>query len=408
MAYAAANPPNRVLWINLLALLFLAGNLRAPITGFPPVLDQIQASYMLTSAQAGLLMTVPLVLLGSVSPLVPRMALTLGYGRTVGLGIGLIIVGVSLRLVPSASGLYLGTAVAAAGIAIGNVLLPSLVKRDFPQKIPLLTGFAAIAMGIGAALASATVVPLSHWWSWRWALFSVIWVAVMAALFHTLQQRQQRRLAQNQTAANRSAAQANTSAPKEKIAAWRFSIAWQVTIFMGINSTLYYAVGAWLPTILAEQGIGAAEAGTVHGIMQFATAVPGLVMGAIIARFKDQVGIAMIMALSMGGSLLGLLWWPQWASFWMFIFGAACGGILITAFTFMGLRVVSIQQSAALSGMAQAVGYMFAALGPWLVGKIQGTWVQWDTILMAGAVLSILMAVCGGLAGRDRQIDMAA
>src|SRR5699024_12485092 len=98
------------------------------------------ASYMLTSAQAELLVTSPLVLLGSVSPLVPRMALTLGYGRTVGLGIGLIIVGVSLRLVPSASGLYLGTAVAAAGIAIGNVLLPSLVKRDFPQKIPLLTG----------------------------------------------------------------------------------------------------------------------------------------------------------------------------------------------------------------------------------------------------------------------------
>ena len=160
---------------------------------------------------------------------------------------------------------------------------------------------------------------------------------------------------------------------------WRSALAWQVTLFLGINSLVYYVIIGWLPSILQSMGYSEAQAGSLHGLLQLATAAPGLAIPLILHRLRDQRGIAVL-------------------------FGFGSGATMILGLTFIGLRASSAHQAAALSGMAQSVGYLLAACGPPLMGRIHDANGDWHIPLLAVALISLVMAVCGALAGRDREI----
>ncbi|ELK0737514.1 TPA: CynX/NimT family MFS transporter [Klebsiella oxytoca] len=374
-------------------ILLIATTLRVAFTGAAPLLDAIRSEYGLTTAQTGLLTTLPLLAFGLVSPLAAGVARRFGIERSLLLAMILICLGIGLRSLPFVSLLFIGTAVIGCGIALGNVLLPGLIKRDFSQHVAKMTGAYSLTMGGAAALGSAMVVPLAlAGLGWRGALLTLM-VFPLLALFVWLPQSRRQAIAP-----------LTGSGAIHNRGIWRSALAWQVTLFLGINSLVYYVIIGWLPAILQSIGYSEAQAGSLHGLLQLATAAPGLAIPLILHRLKDQRGIAVLVAMMCAVSALGLWFLPGQAVMWTLIFGFGSGATMILGLTFIGLRASSAHQAAALSGMAQAVGYLLAACGPPVMGKIHDASGDWHIPLIAVALISVVMAVFGALAGRDREI----
>lgn len=374
-------------------ILLIATTLRVTFTGAAPLLDAIRAEYGLTTAQTGLLTTLPLLAFALISPLAAGVARRFGIERSLGAAMVLICLGIAIRSLPSAQLLFVGTAIIGCGIALGNVLLPGLIKRDFAGHVAKMTGAYSLTMGAAAALGSAAIVPLAQSGAgWHGALLMLMLFPLLALLLW---------LPRLRTGAP--ATITNASALHSR-GIWRSPLAWQVTLFLGINSLIYYIVIGWLPSILMTLGYSEAQAGSLHGILQLATAAPGLLVPLVLHRLKDQRAIAALVSLLCSAGALGLWLLPQYAALWTVVFGFGSGATMILGLTFIGLRASSAHQAAALSGMAQSVGYLLAACGPPLMGKIHDASGDWHIPLLICALLSVVMAVCGACAGRDREI----
>ncbi|HFP9330517.1 TPA: CynX/NimT family MFS transporter [Raoultella planticola] len=375
-------------------ILLIASTLRVTFTGAAPLLDAIRADYGLSTAQTGMLTTLPLLAFGLVSPLAAGVGRRLGIERSLLVALVLICLGIGLRSLPSTALLFGGTAIIGCGIALGNVLLPGLIKRDFSQHVARMTGAYSITMGGAAALGSAMVVPLVlAGFGWHGALLMLMVFPLLALLVWLPQTRKT------------ATAPLTGSGAMHNRGIWRSALAWQVTLFLGINSLVYYVIIGWLPAILQSLGYSEAQAGSLHGLLQLATAAPGLAIPLILHRLKDQRAIAVIVALMCAISACGLWFWPGQAVVWTLIFGFGSGATMILGLTFIGLRANSAHQAAALSGMAQTIGYLLAACGPPLMGKIHDANGDWQIPLIAVALISVVMALFGALAGRDREIN---
>ena len=375
-------------------ILLIASTLRVTFTGAAPLLDAIRADYGLSTAQTGMLTTLPLLAFGLVSPLAAGVGRRLGIERSLLVALVLICLGIGLRSLPSTALLFCGTAIIGCGIALGNVLLPGLIKRDFSQHVARMTGAYSITMGGAAALGSAMVVPLAlAGFGWHGALLMLMVFPLLALLVWLPQTRKT------------ATAPLTGSGAMHNRGIWRSALTWQVTLFLGINSLVYYVIIGWLPAILQSLGYSEAQAGSLHGLLQLATAAPGLAIPLILHRLKDQRAIAVIVALMCAISACGLWFWPGQAVVWTLIFGFGSGATMILGLTFIGLRANSAHQAAALSGMAQTIGYLLAACGPPLMGKIHDANGDWQIPLIAVALISVVMALFGALAGRDREIN---
>lgn len=377
-------------------ILLIAANLRAPFTGLPPLLGLISADLGLGTTAAGALTTLPLLAFALLSPFSAGLARRHGLERTLFAGLAAIALGIVLRSAGTAWCLYLGAWTMGMGIAVSNVLLPSLIKRDFPHNIAALTGAYALAMGITAALSSAVAIPLAQAWGWQGTLAAYL-VLPLAALGVWATQLRTHGSTATHTAAPSSAGPS----------LWRSALAWQVTLFLGLNSSIYYVIIGWLPAFLAETGMSAAQAGTLHGAMQLATALPGLVLGPVLRRLRDQRLAASVLALCAALALTGLLALPRFAAFWTLLFGLSSGAWFILALALIGLRTGHAQQTAVLSGMAQSVGYLLAAAGPMAMGALHDTLGSWRLPLGVCIALAVVSAFVGALAGRDLQIGQA-
>ncbi|ECI8034367.1 MFS transporter [Salmonella enterica subsp. enterica] len=374
-------------------ILMIATTLRVTFTGAAPLLETIRSDYGLSTAQTGLLTTLPLLAFALVSPLAAGIARRFGMERSLFAAMLLICAGIALRSLPSAALLFAGTAIIGCGIALGNVLLPGLIKRDFSQHVARLTGAYSLTMGAAAALGSALVVPLAlHGFGWRGALLMLMLFPLLAFLIWLPQWR-----------TTRSANLSSSRALHER-GIWRSPLAWQVTLFLGLNSLIYYVIIGWLPTILISHGYSEAQAGSLHGLLQLATAAPGLAIPLILHRFNDQRWIAALVSLLCAVGAAGLWFVPGQAIIWTLLFGFGSGATMILGLTFIGLRASSAHQAAALSGMAQSVGYLLAACGPPVTGKLHDASGSWYLPLSGVTVLAIIMAIFGLYAGRDREI----
>lgn len=374
-------------------ILMIATTLRVTFTGVAPLLDAIRTDYGLTTAQTGLLTTLPLLAFALVSPLAAGIARRIGMERSLCAAMLLICAGIAVRSLPCVSLLFLGTAIIGCGIALGNVLLPGLIKRDFSQHVARLTGAYSLTMGAAAALGSALVVPLAlSGFGWHGALLMLMVFPLLALLVWLPQWR-------STTHTN-----LTTSRTLHARGIWRSPLAWQVTLFLGINSLIYYVIIGWLPAILISHGYSEAQAGSLHGLLQLATAAPGLLIPLVLHRFHDQRSIAALVSLMCAAGAAGFWFMPEQAVLWTMLFGFGSGATMILGLTFIGLRASSAHQAAALSGMAQSVGYLLAACGPPLMGRIHDAQGDWQTPLLAVAALAIVMAIFGLYAGRQKEI----
>ncbi|SAL40971.1 major facilitator transporter [Caballeronia sordidicola] len=381
----------------IFGILLIAANLRAPFTGVAPLLGMIRANAGMTATEAGMLITLPLLAFAIVSPFAAGVAREYGLERSLFAALVLIGAGIALRSAGAVWCLYLGTAIIGGGIALGNVLLPSLLKRDFPDKTVTLTSAYALTMGVGAAIASVIAIPLAHLFNseWRLVIGVLIVLPVVAALIWLPQLR------------NRTSPAKDTATPPHGGEVWRSALAWQVTLFLGLNSFVYYVAVSWLPAILHDAGFSSDKAGSLHGVLQLATAVPGLLLLPIVRKMKDQRMAAFIASIISMVGLFGLLLVPALAMLWIIFFGLGAGAAIILGLAFVSLRASSSHQAAALSGMSQCVGYLLAAAGPPLVGRLHDASGNWTAALAICAALCLVMALLGLLAGRAMHISSA-
>lgn len=375
-------------------ILVIAAALRAPVTGVPPLIGMIREQLALNSTAAGMLITLPLLAFAVVSLFAAGLARRYGLERTLFGALLLIAGGIAARTLGSAWSLYLGTAVIGSGIAIGNVLLPSLLKRDFPQRVAGLTSAYVLTMSLAAGLASAIAIPLANLSdaTWRFSTGCLLLVPLAGALLWLPQ------------LANHTAPAATTAHAPHGGRLWHSALAWQVTLYLGINSFVFYVGVSWLPAILREAGYSAERAGTLHGLLQLMSAGPALFLAPVVRRMKDQRAAAFCSAAASFVALAGLIAAPGWATLWIVLLGLGTGGGIILGLAFVGLRASHAQQAAALSGMAQCVGYLFAASGPALMGALHDALGGWGVALGVCAALCVAMAVTGLYAGRAIQI----
>ncbi len=379
-------------WL-VIGIICIAANLRAPVTGVAPVIESIQQSFNLSAAQAGLLTSSPLLVFALFSLVAAPLARAVGLERALFLALSAMVIGVFWRIYPSIFSLYAGNNLIAVGIALGNVLVPSLIKGYFPQRIAFLTAIYSLMMGVSAAIVSALAIPLTEYtpWSWRTSLFSVSLMIIVSWLVWLPQIRKGPR-------------RHNHTANQQRTPLWRSSIAWQVTFFLGCNSLFYYIFVSWLPSLLTSLGFGATAAANMHGLMQLASAVAGLLILPVVRHFSDQRPAVVCAVLPIFISLLGLLWLPGLALLWSLLLGLGSGAVFVLALSFFGMRVNSTAQAASLAGMAQFVGYLLAATGPSLMGAFYDWSQSWVPMLVFCLVVATLMLAFGLAAGRNVKI----
>ncbi|HUG58040.1 MAG TPA: MFS transporter [Candidimonas sp.] len=372
-----------------LSLMLIAFNLRPLFASLSVLLPDVLRQTSLTSSGAGYLTTLPVLCLGLFAPFAPRIAQRVGPERTLLIVLLLLTVGTALRGLGDMYSLFIGSAMAGAAIATGNVLLPSVVKRDFPKHAAVMTGLYTMALCGGAASAAAFTLPIVHFFGESWSVGLAIW-AVPAALVALIWAPQALR---SRPGAGR--------AGQRPGGLWRDPLAWQVTFFMGLQSALAYCVMGWIAPILRDRGMDGVDAGLVLSLSIMAQVVTCLLVPALAVRCKDQrlfnAGLAVLAAAALAGMLyapLSTVW------FWAVLQGIGQGGLFAIAMTVIVLRSPDPMVAAQLSAMAQGVGYVLAAFGPLLVGVLHSITGDYAATGWLFAFLGLGAAVNGWGAGR--------
>ncbi|AOS42913.1 CynX/NimT family MFS transporter [Pseudomonas brassicacearum subsp. neoaurantiaca] len=382
-------------WLLLLGLILVALNLRPALSSMAPLLSEVSRSLGLSAAQAGLLTTLPVLCLGLFAPLAPVLARRFGAERVV-LGILLTLAGgIVLRSAFGQVGLFVGSILAGASIGVIGVLLPGIVKRDFAKQAGTMTGVYTMALCLGAAMAAGATVPLSEQLGHSWALGLGFWVvpALLAAVFWLPQVGEKHG--------------AHQVAYRVR-GLLRDPLAWQVTLYMGLQSSLAYIVFGWLPSILIGRGLTPTQAGLVLSGSVIVQLISSLAAPWLATRGKDQrLAIVIVMLMVLGG-LFGCLYAPLdglWG--WAILLGLGQGGSFSLALTLIVLRSRDAHVAANLSSMAQGFGYTLASLGPFAVGVVHDLTGGWNALGWIFGLVGLGAIIAGIGAGRTLYVGVS-
>ncbi|SMH62617.1 CynX/NimT family MFS transporter [Azospirillum agricola] len=376
------------------SLVLVALNLRPALSSLAPVMGDVVRDTGMSAGQAGLLTTSPVLCLGLFGVVAPRLAQRFGTERTIFFVLLMLGAGVALRGVGSFPALFAGATLAGAGIGIIGVLLPAVVKRDFPKKISLMMGVYTMALCAGAATAAGLTVPLERaLGQWTGALAFWALPAVVAAVAWLPQMRGRPSDAGQGGASVRGL--------------WRNGLAWQITLFMGLQSSLAYIVLGWMAPMLRDRGLDPAMAGLVVSGSVMTQVVSALFAPMLATRTPGQsLAAAAMLGCSLVG-MIGCLYAPlATIGLWAVILGIGQGGVFAVALTLIVLRSPDSRVAAHLSGMSQSVGYTLASTGPFAVGLLHGWSGDWHGSALLFVVVAVLATVFGILAGRPRQIRL--
>ncbi|WP_436839560.1 CynX/NimT family MFS transporter [Pseudomonas brassicacearum] len=382
-------------WLLLLGLILVALNLRPALSSMAPLLSEVSRSLGLSAAQAGLLTTLPVLCLGLFAPLAPVLARRFGAERVV-LGILLTLAGgIVLRSAFGQIGLFVGSILAGASIGVIGVLLPGIVKRDFAKQAGTMTGVYTMALCLGAAMAAGATVPLSEQLGHSWALGLGFWVvpALLAAVFWLPQVGEKHG--------------AHQVAYRVR-GLLRDPLAWQVTLYMGLQSSLAYIVFGWLPSILIGRGLTPTQAGLVLSGSVIVQLISSLAAPWLATRGKDQrLAIVIVMLMVLGG-LFGCLYAPLdglWG--WAILLGLGQGGSFSLALTLIVLRSRDAHVAANLSSMAQGFGYTLASAGPFAVGVVHDLTGGWNALGWIFGLVGLGAIIAGIGAGRALYVGVS-
>jgi CP family cyanate transporter-like MFS transporter len=388
----------------------LGFNLRGTITSLPPLFPELQDSLHLSTAAVSMLAATPVICFAVVSGFAASLSRRHGEERVLLAALIALVAGLAARGAAPGALLFPGTVLAAAAIAVMNVLLSSLIKRRWPERAGFLIGLYITALSVGAITASLVSVPL---WDGTGGSLSLVlgWLAGPAALGALLWLPQTRRPRAPAPASGHDAPPGpprTGPGPAPRVIVHRHALAWQVTAFMGIQSLLYYAVLSWLPTILRDRGLSAGTAGDLLALMGVGNLVVSLFVAAIAQRMRAQHALVVPTVAAMALGLAGVVYLPLGSAvLWVLILGAGQNAALSLAIFFTMARAPHAAAAASLSSLAQAVGYLLASAGPLEVGLLHSATGSWHLPLAVLFVLNGMLLVAGLLAARPRMLPAA-
>ena len=409
-------------------IFFVALNLRPAIIAVGPLLSQISASLGWGESLLGLLGSLPLLAFAALSFMVRFITDRFDTNKVLLAALVLLAAGCLARSAFDTTWVWIGTVVVGGSIAVGNVLAPAIVKRDFPEHISMATGAYSAFVTTGSALAGLTAAALSDaLGGWRIALaFWAIPALIAAALWH-LRIRSEAKRASGMTANaaavnertpenesrakqiangnvyrstacrfNRTVAAYSAAATEpplkgekptisserppqakattaSKLAAtplWKRPTTWLVTLFMGLQSAAFYTFSNWLPTFAVAAGCTQGDAGAQLFLFQIIGTFSGLLIPRFMYVHGNQIIAGLIASTPLLVAALGWLAVPQLSLLWSIFGGIGQGASLVVALTLISLRGTSHEETVALSGIAQSVGYLLAACGPSIFGAL--------------------------------------
>jgi CP family cyanate transporter-like MFS transporter len=389
-AAASAPPPpvaapltQGAMWLLVLGICLVALNLRPALATLSPVLPEVMRDMGLSAGAVSLFTTASVLLLGLCAPFAPGLARRFGTEAVILVALALIGAGTAIRYFATLPAMMLGSIFAGIGICLGNVLVPGLVKRDFSRHVPVMTGLYTMCLCASAAVPAGMTVPLADMLG-GWPVALSIWAfpALLAMLVWLPQlSRGTRMPAQSRVRVK---------------GLWRDPLAWQITFYMGLQSSLAYSVLAFFAPILRDRGVSPVAAGLVVSVAMLIQAPSALLAPVIAAKGRDQrLTIMVALLLSLAG-MMGVIFAPvSGVWFWAICLGIGQGATFALALTLIALRSPDGVVAAQMSSMSQTWGYILAATGPFLVGVLHdwtGGWTEVGLFLAA-------IALCSGVAG---------
>ncbi|GIN60375.1 MFS transporter [Robertmurraya siralis] len=383
-------------WPIILGIVLISLTMRSPLTSVGPLIGSIRESLELSNTAAGLLTTLPLLAFAILSPFAPILARRFGMERIMLYALILLMFGIAIRTLPAIVPLFVGTILLGLAIAVCNVLIPSLIKRDFPRKVGLMTGMYSVSMNLCGAIASGVSIPLAHNLGLGWNGALGIWglLVLISMLFWLPQVR-----------VSRASAGMASNGVSVRRSLWRSPLAWTITLFMGLQSLLFYVLIAWLPEIMTSRGLSEDSAGWMLFLFQMASLPVSFVVPIVAGRMKNQRLLVLIMAFLFFVSLGGLYFSDNiLISLWTILLGIAGGCAFSLAMIFLSLRTKNASDAASLSGMSQSVGYLLAATGPTLFGLFHDITASWHLPILLLLMVSVLLFIFGLGASNDRTV----
>ncbi|MCS6563750.1 MFS transporter [Curtobacterium flaccumfaciens pv. flaccumfaciens] len=409
-------------WLLPAAIVLIALNFRGPIVATAPVIGDVRADLGLTATIAGLLTTIPVLCFALATPFASWVIAKADPERAVSLSLVIVLAGTVVRSMPSSAALLIGTAVIGIGITIGNVVIPVVIRRDTsPERVGLVTGVYTSALNVGSMITSLGTAPLAALWGWPvaiaiWAVFALIaaaaWtyaVGARAAWRRTVPSDHDGPLPITgpidqvlDTGAIRTAraAEAARVAAAEPIRPARRLITWGLTLAFGGQAFSYYALTAWIPTLLHDEiGFSKASSGASSSVFQILAVVGALGVPLLATRWRPAAIIALVGTLWLAMPL-GLLFAPQLWLLWSVLGGAAQGGGITVIFIVI-VRIVSSDADARrMSAFVQGGGYLIGSAGPLLAGALHGATGTWTAPLLVVLVAVLTLGVVGTFAAR--------
>lgn len=385
----ASNAPTN--WLLFFAIVLVSFCLRPTITSVGPLIPEIREDLNLSNSWAGFLTTLPLLAFATFSLFSSAIGKALGYVRAILLGLVLLGAGILVRVQGGVFLLYFGTALTGVGIVICNVLLIPLIKDKLPHKVGLMTSAYTTGLSLFAAVGTGLSIPLALEFGWRGSLLSWLGLVALTIVVWIPQVRK-----------NKVVAKVEAIQPGNNV--WKSKLAWQVSMFMGLQSFIFFTLIAWLPELLIEKGLSAGRAGLVVMLMQI-VGLSGTFLAPLVAvKFKEQTVIAMALGVGyiLGFATLFSNFIPL-VYFGLALVGFCLGASISMAYVLIGLRT-SGRTTADLSGMSQSAGYYLASVGPILVGLLFDIAVNWDLFIIIMISSAAAFTYLGSKVGRDRKV----
>jgi MFS transporter, CP family, cyanate transporter len=397
-ATAVEAPPTsqrRGLLLIGVAIVLTAFNLRTAVNSVGPVLEEIRADLSISSGGAGLITAAPLLCFAAIGFAGPPLSARYRDGHVLAGALLTMATGLVVRAVAGTFAVFLaGTVLAMVGGALGNVLLPSLVKRYFPHRTGLLVGAYTSALTAGGALASVTAAPIAAAvgdGGWRWALGIWAALALVAALPWL-------------AVPARPGSSRATAVHLRTSALVRSPLAWSLAVFFALQSIQAYVIVGWVPSYLRDAGLSAATAGFLLGLNQLLVIPVHAVVPALSVRQNLQRPLVVTFVAAYVGGWAGLWAFPGAAVLWMGVLAVGLGAFAMVL-ALLGLRARTPQSTAALSTAVQGWGYVIGSAGPLLVGVVLGATGSFVGLFAVGFAAAAGMLVSGWLVTRERYVD---
>ncbi|MDR6573312.1 CP family cyanate transporter-like MFS transporter [Curtobacterium sp. 320] len=401
-------------WLLPAAIVLIALNFRGPIVATAPVIGDVRVDLGLTATVAGLLTTIPVLCFALATPFASWVIAKADPERAVSLSLVIVLVGTVVRSMPSSAALLVGTAVIGIGITIGNVVIPVVIRRDTsPERVGLVTGVYTSALNVGSMITSLGTAPIAASWGWPvaiavWAVFAVVaglaWTYAVGARAAWRRPTASEPVVEtgpiDQVLGTGAIRTVDGGAGSAQVRPARRLITWGLTLAFGGQAFSYYALTAWIPTLLHDEiGFSKASSGASSSVFQILAVVGALGVPVLAAKWRPRAIIALVAFLWLAMPL-GLLFAPQLWLLWSVLGGAAQGGGITVIFIVI-VRIVSSDADARrMSAFVQGGGYLLGSAGPLVAGSLHGITGDWTAPLLVVLVAVLTLGIVGTFAAR--------